>query len=170
MPATSAPASPPPASVTASPPIGTPMPAPTASARVAGRVEDPEGRGLAWALVYLRPEVDTGDRFLLTDTALDGSFELVLPAGRYRLVVEHEGFEPAWYGGSEPGVLELTPSESVVGLILRLAPANGPPGPAAGGGSPIAPPPGDIGIRPPEPSNPEPEAARPSREPKEGMA
>lgn len=114
------------APVTSTPVSGPATPQPTAVARVAGRVEDSAGLGLAWALVYLRPWPVGEGRFLLTDTAADGSFVLDLPAGSYRLWVEAEGYEPAWYGGEVADVIDLPPAAERRDLTVRLDPAGRP--------------------------------------------
>jgi hypothetical protein len=124
---TSVPPEPTSVAATATPAPGYATPQPTAVARVAGRVEDSAGLGLAWALVYLRPWPEGEGRFLLTDTDDDGSFVLDLPAGSYRLWVEADGYEPAWYGGDVADVIELPPAAERRDLTVRLGLAGRPP-------------------------------------------
>jgi protocatechuate 3,4-dioxygenase beta subunit len=82
------------------PPPGSP---PTGPA-LAGRVSDLRGRPVAGARVVARPERpgDGSAGLSVAGTDVDGRFELHLSPGRWRLVVDADGYETAELRGLEP--------------------------------------------------------------------
>jgi hypothetical protein len=128
--------------VPSEPTATSPAPATTAQptrpglARIAGRVEDPDGRPVFMALVYLRP-AGSGEGWgvVLTDTDDRGGFAVDLPPGRWELWVEAAGQQP-WHYQDEP-VLDLGGQDERRGILLRL-PVS-PPAPSLPTASPTSP-------------------------------
>lgn len=130
--------------VPSEPTATSPAPATTAQptrpglARIAGRVEDPDGRPVPMALVYLRPaQSGEGWGVVLTDTDGNGRFSLDLPPGRWELWVEAAGLPP-WRYQDEP-VLDLGGQAERGGILVRLP--ESPPPPSLPTPSPSLPPP-----------------------------
>lgn len=128
-------------------PTGSPMPPPPSAtlqptrpgmARIAGRVEDPDGRPVFMALVYLRP-AGSGESWgvVLTDTDDRGGFAVDLPPGRWELWVEAAGLQP-WHYQDEP-VLELGGQDERRGILLRLPGSPPPPSGPTASPSPLPP-------------------------------
>lgn len=109
-------------------------------ARIAGKVEDPSGRPVVMALVYLRP-ADGGQPWgvVLTDTDDRGGFAVDLPPGRWELWVEAEGLQPLRYQ-QEP-VLDLRAQQERTGILMRVSPPEPTSTPPSGAlpPTPIAP-------------------------------
>ncbi len=95
-----------------------PRQTPVKTAALQGLIQDPAGRGVGGATVTLRNLSSGETRF--ARTTIEGIFRLVdLPAGRYELTVEEQGYEP-----SSRADLELQPSEVLeVQLTLKPFPA-----------------------------------------------
>ena len=114
-----------------------PRQAPRKTAALEGVILNPTGRGVGSATVTLRNR-SSGETRVATTTA-DGIFRLLdLPAGRYELTVEKEGYEA--FSRSD---LELRPPE-VVELDLTLKPL-----PAAPAATPRVPQQPELGPLPP---------------------
>jgi len=114
-------------------------PARPGMARIAGKVEDPSGRPVVMALVYLRP-ADDGQHWgvVLTDTDHLGGFAVVLPPGRWELWVEAEGLQPLRY--QEEPVLDLQAQQERTGILMRVSPPEPTSTPPTGAPpTPIAP-------------------------------
>ncbi|HQZ72832.1 MAG TPA: carboxypeptidase-like regulatory domain-containing protein [Anaerolineae bacterium] len=138
------PAQPEPSAWPIGPSATSPAPATTAQptrprlARIAGRVEDPDGQPVPMALVYLRPaQSGEGWGVVLTDTDGNGRFSLDLPPGRWELWVEAAGLPP-WRYQDEP-VLDLGGQAERGGILVRLP--ESPPPPSLPTPSPSFPPP-----------------------------
>ena len=126
------PAQPEPSAWPIGPSATSPAPATTAQptrprlARIAGRVEDPDGQPVPMALVYLRPaQSGEGWGVVLTDTDGNGRFSLDLPPGRWELWVEAAGLPP-WRYQDEP-VLDLGGQAERGGILVRLPESPPPP-------------------------------------------
>ena len=120
------------------PPSATSQPTRPGMARIAGRVEDPDGRPVFMALVYLRP-AGSGESWgvVLTDTDDRGGFTVDLPPGRWELWVEAAGLQP-WHYQDEP-VLELGGQDERRGILLRLPGSPPPPSGPTASPSPLPP-------------------------------
>lgn len=89
----------------------------TGSSRIQGKVLDVQGKGVAGALVHLHGSASMP--ILNVQTDAQGTFEFAgLAAGSYTLDAENDALR------SQSASVQITPTQSILTIDLKLAPAN----------------------------------------------